>query len=159
MPEPKAPYRLTIKLDGAKPERIAEALNELRETGSVFDQTGSASATMIIESWQEGPLRSVVDAFEEWLYRHAQGLDVDVKLQRPGIRPETIAQRAREKHDTPMDQEWQAFADKNGAEVSGTLFGKRLHVVPRTEPSDLFDGEEKTTGERALEWLEAREQD
>jgi aromatic ring-opening dioxygenase catalytic subunit (LigB family) len=139
MPDPKAPYKLTIKLDGAKPERIAEALTELRETGSIFDQTGSASATMIIESWQEGPLRSVVDAFEDWLYAHAQGLDVDVKLQRPGIRPETIAQRMREKHETPMDKEWQEFADTNGAEITGTVAGRRLHVVPR---GDVFDDDE-----------------
>lgn len=141
MPEPKAPYRLTIKLDGAKPERIAEALTELRETGSVFDQAGSASATMIIESWQETPLRSVVDAFEDWLYRHAQGLDVDVKLQRPGIRPETIAQRMREKHETPMDDvkgfdEPQTTGERAKEWAANT---RRLHVVP--SGADAFDDE------------------
>lgn len=35
---------------------------------------------------------------------------------------------------------------------------QRLHVVP-SEESDLFPGEEKTAGEKALEWLESREQD
>lgn len=106
--EPKPPYRLTIKLDGARPERIAEALTELRETASTYDQTGDASATMTIESFQEAPLQEILSAFEDWLYAHAQGLDVEVKLQRPGIRPETIAMRMREKHATPMDKKWES---------------------------------------------------
>lgn len=144
MPEPKAPYKLTVNLDGAKPERIAGALTELRETAGAYDQTGEASATMTIEAYQERPLHALIDAFEDWLYRNAQGLDVDIKLQRPGIRPETIAQRMREKHETPMDKEWQEFADRNGTEVHGTLFGKRIDVTP---------------GEQVMEWIETREQD
>lgn len=144
MPEPKAPYKLTVKLDGAKPERIAEALTELCETAGTYDQTGSATATLTIEAYQEAPLRSLLADFEDWLYRNAQGLDCEVKLARPGIRPETIAQRAREKHDTPMDRAFQEFADQNGAEVSGKLAGREIHVTP---------------GERVMDWLEAREQD
>lgn len=103
MPE-KPPYRLTIKLDGAKPERITEALTALRETAADHDQSGDVSATMTLEGYQEAPLRAVMDIFEEWLYRHAQGLDCEMGLKRPGIRPETIAMRMREKQTTPMDQ-------------------------------------------------------
>lgn len=113
--EPKAPYKLTIKLDGAKPERIAEALAELRERAADCDQTGEASATMTLEGYQEAPLREVMDAFETWLFENAPGIGCEVKLARPGIRPETIAMRQREKQDTPMDR-IQGFADRYGVE-------------------------------------------
>jgi hypothetical protein len=126
----KPPYKLTIKLDGAKAERVAEALTQLRECASDYDQTGDASATLTIEAHQERPLHTLVADFEEWLYRNAQGLDVDIKLQRPGIRPETMAMRAREKH-SPMDR------------VAGFDDGD--------EPVD-------STGAKVLSWLEAREQ-
>jgi hypothetical protein len=127
----KPPYKLTIKLDGAKPERVAEALTQLRETASVYDQTGDAQATLTIETHQERPLHALIADFEEWLYRNAQGLDVDIKLQRPGIRPETMAMRAREKRQTPMDDRGWESGD---------------------EPID-------STGAKVLSWLEAREQD
>lgn len=135
-PEPKPPYKLTIKLDGAKPERIMEALTELREKMSEHDQTGEASASMTIEAWQEAPLRAVLDAFETWLYYHAAGVDCDVSLKRPGVRPETIALLAREKRQTPMDA-ISGFAERNGA----------------SDESDLFPGQAKTGGEKALDWL------
>ncbi len=143
MPEPKAPYKLTIKLEGAKPERIAEALTELRETAANYDQTGDASATMTIEGYQEAPLQSLIVDFEDWLYRNAQGLQVEVKLQRPGIRPETIAMRAREKHTTPMDRAFQEFADTNNAEISGSLLGRQVQVAPANGVGDenLFEEE------------------
>jgi hypothetical protein len=144
----KPPYKLTIKLDGAKPERVAEALTQLRETAAMYDQTGDASATLTIEAHQERPLHALIDAFEEWLYAHAQGLDVDIKLQRPGIRPETMAMRAREKRTTPMDVLLDQTTGERAKEWAENT--RRLHVVPR---------DEQTPGERALDWLEAREQD
>src|SRR5438128_10882157 len=101
----KPPYKLTIKLEGAKPEKIAEALAERRERAAEYDQVGAASGTMTMEAWQEAPLRAVLDAFETWLYYHAAAIDCDVKLQRPGVRPETIATLSREKRTTPMDQQ------------------------------------------------------
>jgi hypothetical protein len=105
MPEAKPPYKLVVKFDGARPERIAEALAELRETAAQYDQTGESTATMTIESWQEAPLRAVMDDFEMWLYRHAPGLvkDQAMVLYRPGLRPETAELLAREKKKTPMD--------------------------------------------------------
>lgn len=107
----KAPYKLTVKLDGAKPERIAEALAQLRACASDYDLTGESTATMTIESWQEAPLRAAMDDFEMWLYRHAPGLvkDQGMMLARPGLRPETAEMLAREKRRTPMDSEgWEA---------------------------------------------------
>lgn len=106
MPE-KSPYKLVVKLDGASPERIAQALAELREIAALYDQVGESTATMTIESWQEAPLRETMDAFEVWLYKHAPGLvpDRGMVLYRPGLRPETAERFAREKKRTPMDQE------------------------------------------------------
>lgn len=125
--EPKAPYKLTVKLDGAKPEHVAAALIELRERASEYDQTGETSATMTIEAWQESPLRAVMDAFEVWLYYQGH-VDCEIKLTRPGVRPETAAMLAREKRRTPMDaQGW-------GDEPIGT---------------DAMPG--------SMEWLEKRE--
>lgn len=110
----KAPYKLVVKFDGANPEKIAAALQQLRETAAEYDQTGESTATMTIESWQEAPLRAVMDEFELWLYRHAPGLvkDQGMVLYRPGLRPETAEMLAREKRRTPMDETgWEQKAE------------------------------------------------
>ena len=98
----KAPYKLTVKLDSSRSDAIGEAMQSLRDIAGDYDQTGEASATITMESYQEDPLRSICDAFEEWLYRHAIGLGCDIKLQRPGLRPEMLA-ALRARHATPMD--------------------------------------------------------
>lgn len=105
MPDAKPPYKLVVKFDGADPERISKALSELRETAAAYDQTGESTATMTIESWQEAPLRAVMDDFELWLYKNAPGLvkDQAMVLYRPGLRPETAEMLSREKKRTPMD--------------------------------------------------------
>lgn len=133
MPDPKPPYRLTIKLSGARPERIAEALRALQQCCSDHDQTGDTGATAVIECWKEQDARDVADAFEDWQYRHALGLESTMDIHRPGVRPETIAQRLREKDMTPMDKEWQDFANKTGARVNGSMFGHRIDVAPDDE--------------------------
>jgi hypothetical protein len=98
----KAPYKLTVKLDGVKPEHIAAALEELRERAAEYDQTGEASATMTIEAHQEAPLVSVMEAFETWLFYRGK-VDCEMTIKRPGLRPETRELLAREKSRTPMD--------------------------------------------------------
>jgi hypothetical protein len=85
---------------------------------------------MTIEGYQEAPLISVMEAFETWLFYHGK-VDCEMTVKRPGLRPETRELLAREKRQTPMDKEWQDFADKNGATVSGTLFGRRIDMAPR----------------------------
>lgn len=109
----KPPYKLTVKLDGAKPEKIAEAMTELQERASEYDQSVEAQATLTIECWQETPLRAVVDAFETWLFYRAQGVDCEIKLQRPGLRPETREMLARERKQTPMDHAGWGTSDDN----------------------------------------------
>lgn len=138
MPE-KPPYKLTIKLDGAKPERITEALTALRETAADHDQSGDVSATMTLEGYQEAPLRAIMDIFEEWLYRHAQGLDCEMGLKRPGIRPETIAMRMREKQTTPMDELLKATP---GGQVMSWLVNRE-----GVGDENLFDDEPETAQE------------
>lgn len=115
----KAPYKVTFKLAGAKPEKIAEAMLELRERAAEHDQTGEAQTTLTIEAWQEDPLRAIVDSFETWLYHNAIGIECEVRVQRPGIRPETIARYSREKKQTPMDQQgWEDNDTAIGSDVA-----------------------------------------
>ncbi len=110
----KPPYKLTVKLDGAKPEKIAEAMAELRERAAEYDydQVAAAQATMTIESWQEAPIRAIIDAFETFLFYRAPGINCEIRRQRPGIRPKTSAMLARERHQTPMDQEGWGGSDE-----------------------------------------------
>jgi len=85
---------------------------ELQERAAEYDQAVNATCAPTIESWQEGPIRAVIDAFETWLFYHAIGIDCEIKLQRPGVRPETSAMLAREKRLTPMDQEGWGVSDE-----------------------------------------------
>ncbi len=114
----KAPYKLTVKLDSSRPDAIGEAMQSLRDIAGDYDQTGEASATITMESYQEDPLRQICDAFEEWLYKHAIGLGCDIKLQRPGLRPEMLS-ALRARHATPMDDAgWTAPTSAGGSVTS-----------------------------------------
>lgn len=114
----KAPYKLTVKLDSSRPDAI-----------------GEASATITMESYQEDPLRQICDAFEEWLYKHAIGLGCDIKLQRPGLRPEMLS-ALRARHATPMDDAgWTAPTDEDADEGgAGGLLPSPVLALPA--PSD-----------------------
>ncbi len=123
MPD-KAPYKLTVKFNGSRPEHIAEALAQLRSTAGEYDLTGESTATMTIESWQEAPLRATMDDFEMWLYRHHPGLvdNQGMLLARPGLRPETAEMLAREKNRTPMDAAgWVAKQEHAAADLERDL--------------------------------------
>ena len=98
----KAPYKLSVKLDSSRPDAIGQAIQALQDITAEADQSGDGSATITIESYQEDPLRSICDAFEEWLYKHAIGIGCEIKIARPGLRPE-MAARFRERYATPMD--------------------------------------------------------
>ena len=145
----KAPYKLTVKLDSSRPDAIGEAMQSLRDIAGDYDQTGEASATITMESYQEDPLRQICDAFEEWLYKHAIGLGCDIKLQRPGLRPEMLA-ALRARHATPMDDAgWTAPTDDEGdddvlvteppAEVAGLLPSPML-ALPAPDDELVIEG-------------------
>lgn len=120
-PLPKPDYKLTIKLSGARAERIAEAMTTLREQAGTYTLTHEASATLTLESFREAGLASVMDDFEAWLAEHAPGLDCEMTLKRPGVRPETIARRAREQCETPMDDAgWEG--DEEGDEEEAVRY-------------------------------------
>lgn len=135
----KAPYKATVTLKGAKPEHVAEALVELRERAAEYDQTGEASATLTLESFREDVLMTVINAFETWLFYHGHA-ECEIKLNRPGLRPETAQLLAREKNRTPMDAEWQDFADTHKTSITGTLFGRPLNIVPSSDEPIGSDG-------------------
>lgn len=102
--EPKPPYKATLTLKAAKPEHVTAALTELNARAAEYDQTGETSATMVLESFREDVLQSVINAFETWLFYHGHA-ECEIKLARPGLRPETVELLAREKGKTPMDKE------------------------------------------------------
>lgn len=140
MPD-KAPYKLVVKFDGARPERIAEALATLRDIADNYDQTGESTATMTIESYQEAPLRATMDDFEMWLYRHAPGLvkDQGMILYRPGLRPETAEMLAREKKRTPMDENgWEHEAEPERGPI---IIAPPLQLPPPDIQAELIEGE------------------
>ena len=110
----KAPYKLSVKLDSSRPDAIGQAIQALRDIAGDFDQTGEATATITFESHQEAPLRDVCDTFEEWLYKHAIGIGCEIKIARPGLRPEMLS-ALRARHATPMDDAgWTAPTDDEG---------------------------------------------
>lgn len=98
----KPPYKLTVKLDSARPDALGQALGQLCEIAGEYDQTGEGSATITIECWQEKPLQAICDDFEEWLFMHQIGLGCEMGIKRPGLRPEMISV-LRARHKTPMD--------------------------------------------------------
>lgn len=140
----KAPYKLVVKFEGAKPEKIAEALARLREQASECDLTGESTATMTIESWQEAPLRETMESFEVWLYRHAPGIvkDQGMVLYRPGLRPETAELLAREKRRTPMDSAgWEPPADETEQHEPIIIAPPLALPAPALQVAELTDGE------------------
>lgn len=130
----KAPYKLTIKLSSARPDAISEALGELKQQMSDYDQSGEASTTLTIESYKESPLTAICEGFELWLYRYKIGIECEVGLKRPGVRPETVL-ALRATKQTPMD-------------VAGVL-----------DDDDDDDTPIASDGARVLSWLEGRERD
>ncbi len=107
----KAPYKLTVKLDSSRSDAIGEAMQSLRDIAGDYDQTGEASATITMESYQEDPLRSICDAFEVAVQaRHRPRL----RYQAPAPRsaPRDARSPARARHATPMDDAgWTAPTD------------------------------------------------
>ena len=130
MPEPKPTYTYTFKFKSSRPDAVAQALEHLQELASDADESGEASATLTIESFHEAPLHDIREALEQWLFKQDVWIDCEVTTKAPGLRPETREALLRARQQTPMDREWQNFANKNGASISGTLFGKRIDVAP-----------------------------
>jgi hypothetical protein len=125
MAEDKAPYKLVVKLDSARPDAIGQALGQLRDIASDYDTTGKGEAQVSFESYQERTLKEICDAFEEWLYKHAIGLGCKMRIDRPGLRPEMLSV-FRERQHTPMDdQGWE------GAEEEQELNESLITPPPR----------------------------
>lgn len=83
-------YKLTIKLDSARADALAEAIQQLRDIASDYDTAAQSSATLIFESYQEAPIIGIREQFELWLHRYQIGLGCEVTQKSPGVRPETI---------------------------------------------------------------------
>jgi hypothetical protein len=102
MAEDKAPYQLTVELDSSRPDALSKAMDQLRDIAAECDTTGKAKATIKFESYKQADLNEIMDTFEEWLYKFAIGLGCQMKIARPGLRPE-MQSVFRERYATPMD--------------------------------------------------------
>ena len=128
MAEPKPPYKLKIKIDSARADAIADALAAIHQIAGDKSVSGDQSTTITLECFTEAPLLDVRAQFEQFLWDHKIGMECKIGLEGPGIRPEmTEILKA-----TPMDREWQSFADRTGATVEGTIMGRRVDAKPRT---------------------------
>ena len=127
MAEQKPPYKLKIKIDSARADAVGDAFAAIQAIIGDTAVSGNHATTITLESYTEAPLLSVRAEFEKFLYQHKIGMECKIGLESPGIRPE-MAETLRA---TPMEREWQAFADEHNAEIRGTLLGQRVDVKPR----------------------------
>lgn len=130
----KAPYKLVVKLESAQPDAIGDALNTLRVIAGDFDQIGEASASVTFESYQERPLSAICEAFEAWLYERQLCIGCELRVQRPGVRPEMLSV-LRARQATPMDRAgWNAAGD-SGETVEGEgSAGADMRVIEPPAP-------------------------
>ena len=127
MAEQKPPYKLKIKIDSARADAVSDAFVAIQAIIGDAAVLGNHTTTITLESYTEALLLSVRAEFEKFLYRHKIGMECKIGLESPGVRPEmTETLRA-----TPMEHEWQKFADEHNAEIHGSLLGQRIDVNPR----------------------------
>lgn len=139
MPDPKPPYKMTVKLTSARPDAIAEALAELRRLMSDYDQSGETAATITIESYKEIPLVSIRDDFELWLYKYKIGIECEIKRGEPGLRPETVL---RLKRSTPMDDEgWNSDEPDEEEDDEPLITPPPWEPLQLAAPNDAEEGE------------------
>lgn len=84
----KPPYKLTIKMDAARPGALAKALAYLHELTAAHSLPGALRASVGLEGWDEATLAMVRATFEGWLRRNASGVDGRAVLDGPLVRPE-----------------------------------------------------------------------
>lgn len=136
MADEKPPYKLVIKFTSARPDAIGDALAQLRELASEFDQTGEGTAQVTFESFRQRDLTELSDAFEDWLFRHMIGIGCEMSLKRPGLRPEMLA-TLRARHGTPMDAAGWGVPPETDEE---TIDEPTIDGTPVEEPPPTGDG-------------------
>lgn len=127
MAEDKAPYQLTVELDSSRPDALAKAMDQLRDIAAECDMTGKAKATIKFESYKQAELNEVMDQFEEWLFQFAIGLGCQMKIARPGLRPE-MQSVFRQRYATPMDERGWEPTDEDTALQGEALIPPDTHV-------------------------------
>ncbi len=116
-------YKMTIDFVSYRPDALNDALDRLNELAEEFDQTpGQIKTKATIESDSEEAIRSIRYQLETYLKINKTVISGKVGIEEPLVRPEP--------EPTPMDKAWQDFADKNGASITGTLFGRPINVEP-----------------------------
>lgn len=96
MADDKPWYSLEIKLSAAKVEKMTAAMTRLDEITSEHSTPGQLKATIEFESFQEETLTAIREQFELWLRQERLGVEGDVSMKSPVVRPRPDA-------STPMD--------------------------------------------------------
>lgn len=83
----KPPFKLTIKLEGTRPDAIQATLNRLQTLCGEHDQVGELKASATIESWDEEALLAIRNQIESHIRANRWVIDGKTTFDSPLVRP------------------------------------------------------------------------
>ena len=95
----KPPYKLTIKLNGTRPDALNAAVRRLDDLCSEYDQVADLKTAITIESWKEDDLLAIREGIEAFLDAKRLIIGGEVTLTSPVVRKRTPVAVP-----TPMDE-------------------------------------------------------
>lgn len=98
----KPPYKLTIKLNGTRPDALNAAVRRLDELCGDHDQVADLKTAVTIESWKEDDLIAIRDGIESFLDSKRLIIGGEVTLTSPVVRKRTPI--VAEPPPTPMEE-------------------------------------------------------
>jgi len=98
----KPPYKLTIKLNGTRPDALNAAVRRIDELCGDHDQVADLKTAITIESWKEDDLLTIRDGIEAFLDSKRLIIGGEVTLTSPVVRKRTPI--VAEPPPTPMEE-------------------------------------------------------
>lgn len=121
----KAPFKLSIALEGFRPEAINAALDRLNDLCSEHDQSGKVSAKVVIEGYQEDALVGIREQIETYLRVNKFVLEGKVTMESPVVRPQP--------EKTPMERMMEALQPGPGeSAIEMSAGGRTVRLEPKT---------------------------
>lgn len=124
MADEKPWYTLKIDLKARKVEVMNGALEKLDEITSEHSTPGQLRTAIKFESFQEETLQAIREAFEAWLRQQRLGVEGDVTMTSPVVRPRP--------EPAPMDAMFEELRPgKGGRSAAAVEFipGERREVM------------------------------
>lgn len=87
MADDKPWYTLEIKLTASKVDKMTAAVTKLDEITSEHSTPGTLKFGVKFESFQEETLQAIREQFEVWLRQQRLGIEGDVVMKAPVVRP------------------------------------------------------------------------